>query len=251
MRKKIKHVAPDDFKFEVNNFHGPLDLLLHLAKTNEIEISDVSLDLLIDQYINYIEQVEAQGIEVSSIYLEMAAELIRIKSQMLIPNTSDDELYLDQLDELGLDREQLINKLLEYKQYKEASQEMDELSEIRHSLFTRPSDKMLEYRHESFKKSIKLDDFIKATKSFIYQELESSKETRTVDFQEIPIEQYIEQLKHISDDLDVFAMMQKYDMHNRISFFMAILESLKLQYISFYLLDEVLFICRYQEEAYD
>ena len=83
MKKQLKKVDAVEYNFTLEGFSGPLDLLLHLARTNEIEISNISLDTLIDQYLTFIENVQENGVNIASTYLEMAAELIRLKSKMI------------------------------------------------------------------------------------------------------------------------------------------------------------------------
>lgn len=232
MKKTIKRIDEQNYDFSFENFTGPLDLLLHLAKTNEIEISSLSLDSLIDQYIHFIEQVHEQGIDIASSYLEMAAELIRLKSQMLLPDSSDDEELLEELEALGLDRDTLINRLLEYKQYKEIVANFNGLIEKRNSYLVRAPEKLSSYRQLSFKNSLSIDEFVAAAKKSIMHELENKKETKIIETHEIGMEQYIDEMKILTEEFCFEKRVKVMTKNSIIALFLGVLESLKLHYIS-------------------
>ncbi len=102
-------------------FEGPLDLLLHLIKKNEINIYDIPIALIAAQYLQYLDAVRSLNLSVAGEFLVMAATLLKIKSKLLLP--TDDR---EQDDEDGPDpREELVRRLLEYKQFKEAARELD------------------------------------------------------------------------------------------------------------------------------
>lgn len=93
-------------------FEGPLDLLLHLIDINKIDIYDIPISLITDQYLDYIRQMQEQDMEVMSEFLVMAATLLRIKSKMLLPEEPKEE------HEMEDPREELVERLLEHKMYK-------------------------------------------------------------------------------------------------------------------------------------
>jgi segregation and condensation protein A len=98
-------------------FEGPLDLLLHLIRQNEVEITDIPLAQIADQYLVYVEMMRELQLDVAAEYLVMAATLALIKSRMLLPPEGDEE------DGEGLDpRAELVARLLEYQRYKEAAE---------------------------------------------------------------------------------------------------------------------------------
>ncbi len=109
------------FKLEV--FEGPLDLLLHLIEKNQIDIYDIPIVLITEQYMEYIKNMETEDMNVMSEFLLMAATLLNIKSRMLLPKseTADDEEEEDP-------RAELVQKLLEYKMYKYMSMELKDMS---------------------------------------------------------------------------------------------------------------------------
>ena len=103
-------------KLEV--FEGPLDLLLHLIEKNKVDIYDIPIVLITEQYIDYVSQMDARDMDVMSEFLVMAATLVRIKAKMLLPPEEEEE------DELEDPRQELVERILEYKMYKYASFEL-------------------------------------------------------------------------------------------------------------------------------
>lgn len=101
-----------DLAVKIDVFEGPLDLLLHLIDKNKVEITDIPIALITDQYLEHIEMMEANRMEVMSEFIEMAATLISIKTRMLLPQKKDEN------DELIDPRQELMEQLLEYKKYK-------------------------------------------------------------------------------------------------------------------------------------
>lgn len=104
-------------KLEV--FEGPLDLLLHLIDKNKIDIYDIPIVTITDQYLEYIESIKIEDMDTLSEFLVMAATLIRIKSKMLLPPEEEEET-----EEPEDPRQELVERLLEYKMYKYASYEL-------------------------------------------------------------------------------------------------------------------------------
>ncbi len=102
-------------------FEGPLDLLLHLIDINKIDIYDIPIALITDQYLEYIHQMQSQDMEVMSEFLVMAATLLKIKSKMLLPPEEKEEAEEDE----GDPRQELVERLLEYKMYKYAARIKD------------------------------------------------------------------------------------------------------------------------------
>ncbi len=102
------------YSIKIENFEGPLDLLLYLIKKDEFDIYDIPIAQIIKQYLEYIELMEMLDLEVAGEFIVMAATLMRIKAQMLLPKSADEAEELDP-------REQLVAALLEYKKYKEVA----------------------------------------------------------------------------------------------------------------------------------
>ena len=121
------------YHVRIENFEGPLDLLLHLIKKNEINIYDIPVALIANQYLEYIEAMKSLNLNVAGDFLVMAATLLQIKSKMLLP---PDEAVEDEED--GPDpREELVRRLLEYKAYKEAARQLDGQEQQWREMFSR------------------------------------------------------------------------------------------------------------------
>ncbi len=99
------------YSIKTQNFEGPLDLLCHLIDVNKMDIYDVNLNEITDQYIDYLNTMEEMDLEVTSEFLIMASNLLYIKSKKLLPRQEDEEEMLSE--------EELIQRIIEYKQYKE------------------------------------------------------------------------------------------------------------------------------------
>lgn len=106
---------------KLNVFEGPLDLLLHLIEKNKVNIYDIPIVTITEQYLDYVNNMEEEDLDVMSEFLVMAATLIKIKSRMLLPK--DEETEEDEEDP----REELVRRLLEYKMYKYAAGELKDL----------------------------------------------------------------------------------------------------------------------------
>lgn len=121
------------YQVRIENFEGPLDLLLHLIKKNEINIYDIPIAMIAQQYLSYIEAMKDLNLNVAGEFLVMAATLLQIKSKMLLPvdETAEDE-------EDGPDpREELVRRLLEYKTFKEAARQLDTQERMWRDIYSR------------------------------------------------------------------------------------------------------------------
>ncbi len=219
-----------EYQFSVEGFSGPFDLLLQLAKQHEIEITEISLDQLIDQYITFIEKVQEQGLDIRSGYLEMAAELLRLKSASILNYNANLELELEEED-IALDRQVMIKRILEYKRYKEVVGDLNHLIDNRNNFLTRPQDKLLEYRDDNFKNNFDVEKFYLATQNYLRHFLEKDEE-KTISVKELNVEDYMTYLKAIVAPFSFDDLIGKITKHQFITLFLAILESLKLGYIS-------------------
>jgi len=126
--------ALNPYSIKVPVFEGPLDLLLHLIKENKIDIYDIPISLITHQYLEYIEMMKELNLDIASEFLVMAATLIYIKSRMLLPPDETIETGDEQEDP----RAGLVQRLLEYQAYKEASATLKEKEEVWANIFSRP-----------------------------------------------------------------------------------------------------------------
>lgn len=123
------------YQVRIENFEGPLDLLLHLIKKNEINIYDIPIAMIAQQYLSYIEAMKDLNLTVAGEFLVMAATLLQIKSKMLLPveESAEDE------DDGPDPREELVRRLLEYKTFKEAARQLDTQERIWREIYSRPA----------------------------------------------------------------------------------------------------------------
>ena len=121
----------DEFLVNIESFDGPLDLMLHLIKEKKMDLFDLDLNELADQYIRYLETMREMRLEVAGEYLVMLAEMIEYKSKRLLPKDETQE------EELEDPKDRLVRRLLEYQQYKEISQELGRIYEERQGQYTK------------------------------------------------------------------------------------------------------------------
>jgi len=126
------------YEVTLPTFHGPLDLLLHLLKQNEIDIYDIPIVTITEQYTAYLDAMEELNLEVAADYIYMAAVLIHIKSQMLLPRDENAEGQLED------PRAELVNRLLEYQRFKQVAESFAEVDVVRMGVWPRPAVKLPE-----------------------------------------------------------------------------------------------------------
>ena len=136
----------------IDNFEGPLDLLLHLVKESNIDICDIKIDEITDKYLDYIRKQDELNINISSSYLVMASELMYIKSKFLLPVIKE---------------ENLINKLIEYKKYKEITPTFKKLEEERKNIYIKAPEKVREYTDNHEYGVLSSSDLLEAFKKFL------------------------------------------------------------------------------------
>ncbi|MGQ9693152.1 MAG: segregation and condensation protein A [Thermodesulfobacteriota bacterium] len=126
---------PLNVKLEI--FEGPLDLLLHLIKKNEINIYDIPITLITQQYLEYLEMMRNLNLDVAGEFLLMAATLLHIKSKMLLPPAEGVEEEGEEEEVAEDPRAELVRRLLEYQKYKEAAAELAKRDLLEREVFTR------------------------------------------------------------------------------------------------------------------
>lgn len=157
----------------IDNFEGPLDLLLHLVKESNIDIFNIRVVEITDKYLEYINREKELNINISASYLVMAAELMYLKSKLLLPSLNKEE----ELEE-EITRENLINKLLEYKKYKELTPRFKELEEERRKIYIKGPEKICDYKENSYDGEASVEDLLNAFKKFLERkDLEKPLET--------------------------------------------------------------------------
>lgn len=132
------------YQIKLDTFEGPLDLLLHLIEKEEMDIYDIQISKITDQYLDYLNQMQNLKLDITSEFLVMAATLLAIKSKMLLPVYEPiDPIYTD-FDEDD-PREELVQRLIEYKKYKELSNVLQDMEIARSLIYTRPASNLSQY----------------------------------------------------------------------------------------------------------
>ena len=121
-----------DYRVKLDAFEGPLDLLLHLVKTNEVDIYHLPIATITDQYLGYIDMFQELNLDVAGEYLVMAATLMYLKSRLLLP--ADEELDEEDAEDPAVD---LVRQLAEYQRYREAAEELRDRALLGRDVFSR------------------------------------------------------------------------------------------------------------------
>lgn len=130
----IKGVSVLDYKVTIKDFEGPLDLLLHLVKETKMDIYEIDTNIIIEEYLKYIESMQDLNIDIASEFLVMAAELIHLKSKMLLNIKEETE----ETDEYTITSEEdLKNKIIEYEKFKNMSEVFKSLEATRNEVYTK------------------------------------------------------------------------------------------------------------------
>ena len=218
-----------DYSTKLENFEGPLDLLLHLIKEAKIEIKDVFVSQVTEQFLQYINGVDVLNVDKASEYLNMAATLLEIKSKSILPRVED---ITDEIDEEAV----LIRQLEEYKLFKEASSKLKEQENVLR--FYKEPDKSVgdvKIVYNDFN----LEGLISAFSKLLMR-VDDKKRQENV-LKEIPKEVFTvkDKVEHIRTvllerkEVSFFEMFSSYYTRNElITTFQAMLELLKLQYIT-------------------
>lgn len=152
-----------DYCFTIDKFSGPLDLLLHLIKESNIDIYDIKIEQITSQYLDYIRKMQDMNLNIASSYLVMAAELIEMKASLLLPKP---EIENDEYEEDP--KERLIQRLIEYRNYKNLVSTFQELEIDRQQYYTKTPSDITEFEiNGKLDENISIDDLIKAFEKFL------------------------------------------------------------------------------------
>ncbi|MBE6154626.1 MAG: segregation/condensation protein A [Firmicutes bacterium] len=186
-----------EYKFCINDFEGPLDLLLHLVKTSKMDIYEIDIRIIIEEYLNFIEQEKNRNIDIASSYLVMAAELIHLKSKMLVNDDSVDE---NNNDEFHIDSEEdLKRKIIEYEKYKKLTESLEVQRLKRNNFYTKSpmnlSD-IVENKSINFG-DVSVEDLVNALKNFKAREKFMKPLSTKITKREYSIEKRIDDIRKV------------------------------------------------------
>ncbi len=215
-----------EYKFKINEFEGPLDLLLNLIKESKMDIMNIEIIKLTNQYLEYIESMNELNLTLASEYLVLASELMYLKSKCLLPKENEiDEEY----EEV---KENLVNRLLEYKQYKEASSIFKNLEEKRKEVFTKVPSSLKEYKDSNVKlnNDVTLNDLLRAFQDFLERKKYSEPMTTKITTKEYSVEERTISIKNIlkyRKKVEFFELFEEFSKPYVVVTFLSILEMAK------------------------
>lgn len=219
-----------EYEVKINEFEGPLDLLLHLIKVSKVDIWDIKIEDIANQYLDYINKMQEMNLDIASSYLVMASELIEMKSRMLLPNNKEQLEDEEEIDP----REALINRLIEYQKYKNVTKDFRNLENIRHEIYTKAPENLKDYNDENIvlKSDVSLDDLLDAFKKFLQRKALEKPLKTNITKKEITVEQRRTTIKHILKEkkkIDFFELFDVITKEYVVVTFLAVLEMAKKQ----------------------
>ena len=207
-----------ELDFKLDEFSGPLDLLLHLIKENKMDILNIEMEKITDQYMEYLNKMEEMNLEVTSNYLVLASELLYIKSKMLLPRPKDDE------EEEEDPRSELVTRLLEYQTYKEITKTLKEKEELRKEIYTKAPEDMKDFMTEGVNIT---DELIK---KFLLRQKENKPIHTQVTEKEVTVAERRKRIKDIifkKKKVSFFELFEDYSKEYVVATFLAVLEMAK------------------------
>ena len=227
-----------EYKIMIDEFEGPMDLLLHLIDRAEIDIYDIPINKISQQFIQYIKDMEVLNLDVTSEFLIMASTLLEIKSKMLLPIEEKPES--DESGEGEEDpREELVRRIVEYKKYKEAAKELKEYEDLYSKMYLKPKEELIFDLEENVELSgLKVGDLFKCFNKMLEK---SSIKSNPLDIDEIQREEYtlkgcIETIKLSLEKNESIRFSDLFDLESTskpeiIAYFLSVLELIASKHI--------------------
>lgn len=223
------------YNIKIDAFEGPLDLLLHLINRLEIDIYDIPVAQITEQYLLYIHTMNELQLDVASEFLVMAATLLAIKSKMLLPK-HEEELDEDAAFEYEQDpREELVERLIEYRKYKEAANDLKLLGEERSLMYTKPPSDLSEYakeiKPEKTELNVSLYDMLAAFQKLLRRKKLQRPMATKIARQEISIDkrmaEILDELRGIQGKRSFYDLFPHPSKEHIVVTFLAVLELIK------------------------
>lgn len=213
--------------FIINDFEGPLDLLLHLIKESKMDIMNIEIEEITKQYMDFLDKQEKMNLEISSEYLVLASELLEIKSRLLLPNNKDESLE-DEEDP----RDELINRLIEYQAYKNITKLLQDKELLRKDIYTKAPENINNYVEESHEihADVSLDDLINALQKYYQRKADKKPLNTKVTINEISVTSRRHDIKRLLKDKKRVSFFELFPVVSKeyiVATFLAILEMAK------------------------
>lgn len=226
-----------DYKIMLDAFEGPMDLLLHLIDKAEIDIYDIPISHIAEQFLDYIRHMEDINLGVTAEFLVMAATLLEIKSKMLLPNKSTSDNIQIEMEEID-PRAELVRRLVEYKKYKNAAEELRLFEILQSKVYYKPKEDLIDYEdYEIELEGLNMEILLKSISKII---IKRSKKDKVLDISEIQREEYTLEkcMEDIKREIEINESIKFSDLLDEentkkeiIAFFLSILELIRLKYI--------------------
>ena len=216
-----------EITLRLDDFEGPMDLLLHLIKEKKMDLLNLKIEVIIDEYLKFIEEMERLNLDIASSYLVMASELIEMKSKLLLPRQAEVE------EEEEDPKQDLVNRLIEYQRYKDLTEDFKELESERKQIYTRLPENLKEYSDSDKminNSDVTLNDLLEAFQKFLERKkLEQPLHTK-VTKKEMSVEERTISIRNILKTKKKVNFLELFDVLNKeyvVVTFLAILEMAK------------------------
>ena len=218
-----------DYSIKINEFEGPLDLLLHLIKQSNIDIIDIEINEITNQYLAYINKMEELNINVAASYIVMAAELMEIKSKSLLPITDKEDVNDD---EEVISKENLINKLTQYQKYKNMISKFKTLENDRQNIYIKSPENISNYITDTIvnNNDTSIDDLVEAFKKFIERKDKEKPITTKITSKEYSVKERKKSIRNILNQKTQVSFTELFEESNTafiVVTFLSILEMTK------------------------
>jgi segregation and condensation protein A len=222
----------EDIKIRLQSFEGPLDLLVHLIRKHQIDIYDIPIALITEQYLEYLDLMQELNLDVASEFLVMAATLIHIKSRTLLPRP--DPAQEDQEAEED-PRDALVRRLLEHQKFKAAAELLHERETLRSAQWTRPDSRIEDIAGDEYEPELEVDLFSLLSAFRLVLQRARERPPMLLPPEQLSIESRIEQLMERLSETEACGFEDLFDdvasRADMIVTFLALLEMIRLKMI--------------------
>ncbi len=212
----------------IGDFSGPLDLLLHLIKKSKMEIFDIEISKITEEYLKYLESMKEINLDIASEYLVMASELIEIKSKKLLPNSeeeTEDNEYIDS-------EEALKKRLIEYQKYKESTSVFRDLENNRSAYYTKTPEAISNYTDQKMENdgSVDMYDLLDAFQKLLDRQKYSKPLNTRITKKELSVKERVVRIREVlktKKKLNFIELLDDYSKPNVVVTLLTILEMTK------------------------
>ncbi len=218
----------DKYRINIKTYEGPMDLLLDLIKQNEIDIYDIPIAKITEQFLDYLKTIEKLNLEVTSDFILMAATLIEIKSKMLLPK----QVYEDEEneDDIADPRAELVQKLLEYEKFKKISNDLKESLDYESKAFYKLQEDFSSIDEKDFLKNLNLNNLLKTFNNIMEKHINKFEVSEIIQ-ESFSTEESIKILKNMLEEnkkISFLDLIKKSNKAEIITYFLSILEAMKM-----------------------